>query len=181
MAKSLLKRGQGGCGSRKQGLGQSRGGRARDGKRYRIIVLRRLVAGTLALPLRKFQQTKIYTDTTVSTASSLLLSVPQSFSLLPRRACETASSKREAMSTAHLNIPRFHKNVTFLENLETRIHHEPLDPRRKSTSITTDPMRSSVDACFCRIRSHSHYLCIVVKTNLTVNVCRHDSWIRRMS
>lgn len=44
MAKSLLKRGQGGCGSRKQGLGAEPG--ARDGKRYRIIVLRRLVAGT---------------------------------------------------------------------------------------------------------------------------------------
>jgi len=45
MAKSLLKKGQGGCGSRKQGLG-AEPGVARDGKRYRIIVLRRLVGGT---------------------------------------------------------------------------------------------------------------------------------------
>lgn len=106
----------------------------------------------LTLPLRKFLQTKIYTDTTVSTVppSSPVASSPSRLLSLfcsPWRACETASSKREAMSTAHFNIPRFHKNMTFLENLETRIHYEPLDLRRKSTSITTDPMRLPVDTC----------------------------------
>lgn len=132
----------------------------------------------LALPLRKFLQTKIYTDTTVSTAPPSSLLLPCSFSLLlsTERACETAPSKREAMSPPPTLIFLVSIKI-FLENLETKIYHEPLDLRRKSTSVTTDPMRQSVDACLYRIKKPLFLSLHYSKNKLDSYIRRHDSWI----
>ena len=154
MAKSLLKRGQGGCGSRKQGLG-AEPGKCGTGN---IIALSYCGASLprLALPLRKFLQTKIYTDTPWAQYRCppccflflILLLLFSSFAFYSEIAkpCRVNGRRCPPPTLIFLVSIKIWRSLR-ISSLKTKIYHEPLDLWRKSTSIMTDTMRLHVDAC----------------------------------
>lgn len=100
-------------------------------KRYRIIVLRRLAAGArCSWPLRKFLQTKIYTDAAAEPPCippCCSRYVPFSFAFLVRRrrAWETAPSKREVASPS--------PTLIFLVSIKMRPLLAGISSRRERT------------------------------------------------